>query len=118
MKRIIILIVFLTSGILAQSQIIGLQKTFTLPDESTGNFLTIDTYDPPAIYGDSTLFKVDYKLYKTKTSFQNGKQKMNYRYEVQFYIKNSDVPVTGFTDFLYNNSITKDSTLFDAIKIY
>jgi hypothetical protein len=118
MKKLLLFFTILVLAINVNSQTIGLQKTIELTDETTGNFITIDTYDAPAILGDSTLFKVNFKLYKTKASYQSGKVKMNWRHETQFYKKNTDVPIANFIDFLYNQSLLNDSLLKDAVKIY
>jgi hypothetical protein len=102
------LALFMTVTILnAQQKTIGFKQTISLPDGTSGNFLTVGQ-----IVIEPLIYKVEIKLFKTQTSFEQGKERMPYRAEIQF-------PVDGFefTNEALYDKILQDSLFLNAERI-
>ena len=112
MKRLIILLAFVP--FFCQSQTIGIEKQVTLGDGTTGNFIRIDAVTQ-LDFGDSTLYKINFKLYKSQQLFENGIKPMPFGYEIHVYKPNSE----AFTrEQQYNYCLNSDTlTLKNGILI-
>ena len=114
MKKLMLLIGLLLAVVVCNSQTIGLTKTIETTDGNSGNFFTIESSQTVEM-GDSILYKVDFNLYKSLTHYLSGKDKMNWRWEVQFK-KAKTFNITNYNEFLYTYSILNEPLFTNAIK--
>ena len=99
MKALLFLLIFPAAVF---SQTIGIEKQITLSDKTIGKFITVGqiVYEPP-------IWKIELKLYKDKSAYQSGAERMPFRYEVQF----SD------SGFVFTNENLYDKILIDSLFI-
>ena len=87
MKKLILLLLLIPS--FCQAQTIGIKKQVTLKDGTVGEFLRIESVTQIDC-GDSTLFKIDFALYKSQALYENSVTPMPFRYEKHVYKPNSE----------------------------